>query len=232
MSKTRTAQLGYSRAYRAPGGFWLENDTSMPGWTVAARFIEGGPEPVIAELRLIPGRVAHGPGVREVRGFGPRWDATAAVPPGGVSRELLKQVPLSALAGAALSAWQFSGPAVSVDRALTIPHPKRPGRKGHPAWFLAGVALLYVSAIEAGYREPNTKVKERLGELGQPLSIHTGRGLVRKARERGYLSRPAQLRQVGGRLTPEAIWVLKQAGVRHHLLSDASGKGGLTNGEH
>jgi hypothetical protein len=59
--------------------------------------------------------------------------------------------------------------------------------------------------------------------------------LVKKARERGYLSKPRQPRRAEGHLTPEAILILQQVGVRHRLLgSSAVSTRGRTSdhGEH
>jgi hypothetical protein len=83
-------------------------------------------------------------------------------------------------------------------RALAREVRTKPGRRGRPQQFYAGVAEVYAQAWDRGSRHPTADAAKRLR-----VSPERARDLVREARQRGLLS-PALPGRPGGELTDRA----------------------------
>jgi hypothetical protein len=85
----------------------------------------------------------------------------------------------------------------------------KPGRRGRPDLHYARAALDYVEALEAAPRAP---VRYLIEQAGGHMTADEIKARVRRARERGLLTKATKGR-AGGRLTSKARKLLREAGL-------------------
>jgi hypothetical protein len=210
-------------------GAWVEDVITDPHgarWVVAAWVVAGRGRPVIGELRVYPATAQTGKAqtarkARTAREAG-QWDRTpSAVPPGGLERRLLVQVPLgryvpAVMARVSEAATQPGGaPAVYatganlawVDKILPgaaslAPRPRPERNVGRSDAFYAELAAAYVQRLAEGSVSPVQDLAAKRGKTAGRI-----RDLLHEARVRGLLSQGEAGRR-GGYLLPRARQVL------------------------
>lgn len=180
---------------------WIEDSTSVPGWTMAYQIFEQAGRPVIGEVRIFPsepGRQEHGV-----------WSGAAAlVPTGGLTLRLLKRVPLAAQARHVDAVFAELRKLVGASPAPRRPAPAsgvRRGRKGRPDVFYAQLADDYLKALNRS-RAPVADLAQRRGVRATQV-----RDWLHLARRRGLLSAPTRGETVAsGVLTERALALLSR----------------------
>jgi hypothetical protein len=190
---------------------WLEIAIADK-WMSAARMIIQDGQAVVAELRVFPRE--RDPGA----GQAGEWSAEvlgnrATVPGGGVTKGLLRRIPMRESAAhlrSLLKAWQAAGgfPAQTVEQGfpgVVLTDRPRPERgTGRPDLFFAKLASDYADLVAKDPRRPVAELARRRGF--KPAKI---RDMLREARERGLLSF-SRRGQAGGELTARAREILRQ----------------------
>ena len=205
--------------YDVAGQVWFEKE--LPdGWVAAYRLLPQLGRPVAAEARLYPGRIRGGR-VGEA-------DASADVPPGGITTSLLR-LPVERHLKEAQEEWMrpptadqyvrpesarytdWDVPALWGFAAYLHPRPSPAGRPRRSEVDYAIFAALYVAAVEENpdspYKSMATNLAAREHDHSDRVASHytvsSLRNIVTKAREKGYLTSAGSGR-VGGELTPLA----------------------------
>ena len=195
-------QPAYSASFRVLQGYWVEERDHLPGWTLALRIAETQDGPIAVELRLLPNRPEDAPRIPRVD---PTWHV-GDTPREGIGRSHVQRLRVTELFLAARRLYRFWYPSSQYDIPRSIVRRGRPGRKGLPPAYYAAIAFFYGEAIRQGSSQPNIAVQKRLeDDYGLPVSIHTVRSHVQKARNRGFLSRSPGRRRRGGEATEAAI---------------------------
>lgn len=169
------------------------------GWFVRGRMVVQGGRAVVAELQIMP--------------------SGKAAPPGGVTQDVVRRVPLGSFGPYLMAANSFAmgdsgigglaqafkrsvGARIALDRLDPRPRPRR--ASGREDLFYARLAAAYLKAIEQGSRSPIKDLASKRDEL--PSRI---RDMVHEARERGLLSTGSAGRR-GGELLPRALALLEK----------------------
>jgi hypothetical protein len=191
---------------------WLEM-TIGGAWRAAARLGVQEGRLIVAELRVFPREPGRPPGIWSAEILGSK----AAVPPGGLTARLLRQVHLSEVPARAqallASSFRFEAPPGAKIRVeplavegIPIPQRPRPERRtGRGDAFYAQLAADYVQAIERGSRQP---VKELAKQRSCPRAQI--RDMLHEARVRQLLS-PGKQGRLGGILTGRATTILRSS---------------------
>jgi hypothetical protein len=225
--EAETSQLGQDWGRVMVREAWVEAPLGTE-WVGALRLVPQNGAPVIAELRVFPAeadRPAPGRWSGEWRGV------LAKIPPGGLTRRLLRKVPTAAhvqLMAELLrqsrrkavevddpmfdSLWG-NGPRPATEIASTArpSHPSgehaggaRRGRKPRPSEFYLPIAVAYAGAVKAGSPHPVVDVADARG-----LDASQVRDMVYKARRLGLLT-PTKQGAPAGVLSPWAEALLRR----------------------
>lgn len=178
---------------------WI-NEIVTAAWQLDVRIEPQGDQLVVAEVRIRP---------------------TADVPPGGLTRRMLRNVtaqPALDRANALRLADTYKD-LVGVEASYrdvarvnatyaelseaTLAAPRRPGSRGRPDLFYAELAAVYVDAVASGNRAPVQHVRAELARGGEHYAAGTVTGMIQDARRRRMLTKPPR-GQAGGALTDRA----------------------------
>jgi hypothetical protein len=143
-----------------------------------------------------------------VQHFGPM----AHVPRGGISSQLLRQVPFAALDSLPdIVGWVASNRPSSMPTLAEVGlevgvRGKRPGPKGQTDTELALIAFRYWKLIVTGNTRPNKVLAAEEGVSSEAI-----RDRIQAARDRGLLTHPSKSGKPGGHLTPRAGRLVREA---------------------
>lgn len=189
---------------------WLR--VVLPGgeWVAAYRLTPQDGRYVVGEVRLFP---------NEPKGAHPgQWSAErlgndAPVPPGGLPARLIRAVKVTDhLAYVAKITQKDQGARYGAAAQLAkqgFSDPSASGKRGYSDLFYARVAAQYVVLLDSGASKPIRMLRKELADQGRHLSEASVRDLVRRARDRGLLTKTHRGR-AGGQLTQKAIALLRQ----------------------
>jgi hypothetical protein len=201
---------------------WIEVEAE-PGWIASYRIAVKDGKPLIAEVRVFPGKVVNRtPG---------QWSNDAeAVPGGGLSSRVLRALHLGEprslfpkfmrnlqrRSGRESADWILAPFGIRrTDRRLGG---HRPGRAGRPDEFYLIWAVAYLERVDEGNPQP---VKDLANDPPESIarfisaanpSVETVRGFLNEARDRGLLTRPPSGKP-GGRLTARALRIIEAGGL-------------------
>jgi hypothetical protein len=190
------------------------------GWSCYVRLEPQVGSPVVGELRILPtpsSPVSYGV-ITAV--FDQQWrdmaqppdgepaiEVAGETPDGGLTRRLLRAVPLGRavdLAREAVASW-LEDPAIATVAQAGFSEtgaPRRPGRKPRPDSFYAEIAALYVDALRRGSRHAVEDTRQAW-EGGRYDKAYI-RDQLSVARDRELLTRPPAKGVPGGELTRKA----------------------------
>jgi hypothetical protein len=199
--RTRVIKNGLAGGRRPPGqddGVWVEE--KLPGgWLARGRMVARHGRVVVAELRITP--------------------LVDPIPSGGVTRDVVRSVPLGSMAPHVLALASFHqgsgiggldehfastvGALLPSLTRIVPPRPRPRRAAGRGDRFYAELARDYLAALERGSSRPVTELAAARKE-----SVSRVRDMVHTARELSLLS-PGEPGRRGGRLLPRAHALLK-----------------------
>ena len=211
-------------------GVWVGlNFPGHPWWALAVHVVAAEGTVAVAEIRIHP----RGPGrVSEVPYA---WDEKAAVPAGGVTTRMLRDVRMRRLVDLARDVARTFGAAtsplippgtyfVNPTLARAARQPVRRGARGDRLDLLryAMLAARYCEFLAQGSRNPTKDMADAEGSGWKPADISN---LLHKARKYGLLT-SAPKGKAGGTLTPKAIELLEKGGSPALQTTQGEGRSG------
>lgn len=186
---------------------WIEVPIE-DGWVAAYRLVIKKSHAVIAEARLFP--TEKDPHRERHRPAGGWSERGALVPPTGMPGTILKKLRLQdpiAVLPQAIENWEAQHGRPVANRVLrrfrmstkTDLARRTRGRRLRTDELVVGFAKGYAEKIDEGHANP---IRDLASE--RSYSRDTVREIIREARERGFLTKPAEAGKAGGKLTPKA----------------------------